>query len=184
MLRNPLTWLLFLIVSTALAACCGSVACDCQDSLDDAVYFNFNLSSTAPNRLDSAAVDTVFFVRQLLPYRDTVTTGQPAIDTIQLLRVGRERGTSVVLNNAQPFGQRGTRKLNQYSYKLYLGKRRAPTASFVIDSIQLEDQLKGDGCCTCNSNVKKLVFLRGTPTPIDASDPSGQDQAVPVTLNR
>lgn len=184
MLRNPLTWLLLFVVSTVLAACCGSVACDCQDSLDDAVYFNFNLSPSAPSRLDSAAVDTVFFVRQLLPYRDTVTTGQAAIDTIRLIRIGRERGNSVILNNAQPFGQRGTRKLDQYSYKIYLGKRRAPSASFVIDSVQLKDEIKSDGCCTCNTNLKKLVFLGGRATPVDATDPSGQDKAVPVTLNR
>jgi hypothetical protein len=185
MLRHPLTWLLLFVVSTALAACCGSVACDCQDSLDDAIVFNFNLDPASPNRFDSTALDTVFFVRQ--PRQNTVPTPTPAvpvIDTLLLVRQGLSRGNSVVLNNAQPFGQRGTRKLDQYSYTLYLGRRRTPTYRVRIDSVRLRNQLDGDGCCTCNRTVGKLLYLNGQTTPQNLTDPSGKDQPVPVLLNR
>jgi hypothetical protein len=185
MLRKPLTWLLLFLVSSVLAACCGSVACDCQDSLDDAVLFNFNLAPGTAGRFDSTAVDSVFLVRQLLPYRDTTRAPRTSIiDTILLTRTGVQRGASVVLNNAQPFGQRGTRKLNQYRYQLYLGKRRVPTIRFQIDSIQLQSQLTSDGCCTCNDNTLKRLYLNGSATPLDLTDPSGQDKPVPVVLNR
>ncbi|HLK97328.1 MAG TPA: hypothetical protein VK364_06135 [Hymenobacter sp.] len=180
MLRNPLTWLLLFIVSTALAACCGSVACDCQDSLDDAIFFDFNLDPSSSTRFDSAAVGTVFIVRQLL--RDTAR--RPGIDTVALVRTRQQWGNSVVLNNAQPFSQRGNRKLDRYFYTLYLGARRAPTTSFRIDSVKLSNRLESDGCCTCNRNTRKLVYLNGQTTPRDLTDPAGKDQPIPVLLTR
>jgi hypothetical protein len=180
MLRNPLTWLLLFIATITLAGCCGSVACDCQDSLDDAVSFSFNQTAGPSRPFTLDELDSVFFVRQLR--RDTAR--RPTIDTVLLVRTAEQRASSVVLNNAQPFGQRGTRKLNQYRYLLYLGKRRAPTAQFRIDSIQLSSRLQSDGCCTCNNNTLKRVFLNGNPQAIDATDPSGQDRAVPVVLSR
>ncbi|AII50966.1 hypothetical protein [Hymenobacter sp. APR13] len=180
MLRNPFTWLLFFIAATALAACCGSVACDCQDSLDDAVSFSFNQTPGTARPFTLEELDSVFFVRALR--RDTAR--RPIIDTVLLVRIAEQRGSNVVLNNAQPFGQRGTRKLDQYRYQLYLGKRRAPTVRFAIDSVQLSSRLQSDGCCTCNNNTLKRVFLNGNPQPIDATDPSGQDKAVPVVLTR
>ena len=180
MLRNPLTWLLLFIASSALAACCGSVACDCQDSLDNAVFFNFNLDPSSPTRFDSASVGTVFIVRQLL--RDTAR--RPTIDTVALVRPRPQWGNSVVLNNTQPFPQRGNRKLDRYFYTIYLGTRRAPTTRFKIDSVKLNDRLESDGCCTCNRNIRKLVYLNGQTTPQDLTDPAGKDQPVPVLLNR
>lgn len=182
MFRKPITWLLVLLFSTALAACCGSVECACNDNLDDALYFRFNLDSAGGRGFSSGQVDSVFWVRQLL--RDTAR--RPSIDTVLLVRVRRQVSDPIVLNNTYPFVQRSTNKLDAYRYKIYLGKRRQPldTAGFRIDSIRLRDELTGNGCCVCNQNVTKRLYLNGATTPLDLADPAGTDQPQPVTLSR
>lgn len=183
MLRNPLSWLLALIGATALAACCGSVACDCKDALDNAVQFRFNLadSTAAPARgFRAAEVDSVYLTRSLL--RDTAR--RPVIDTVLLVRLRREAANPVTLNTSQPFAQRGTLPIDTFRYQLYLGRRRNPTVLYKIDRLKVRNKLEANGCCTCNRNVSKLLYLDGAPTPLDLTDPTGRDEPVPVTLNR
>lgn len=179
MLRNPLTWLLLLVSASALAACCGAVSCDCQDALDDALFFRFDTTATTPRSFRPAEVDSVFLVRypQL-----TLSTPQPAPDTALLIRTGADRGAPIILNNGSPFAAASSRKLNEYRYAIYLGKRRQPTVRYFVDNIQLQDRLVGDGCCTCNLNVVKKLTVDNQP--YDLTDPTGRDAPVTVTLTK
>ncbi len=179
MLRNPLTWLLLLIASTALGACCGSVECVCQDNLDDALFFRFNLDSTNADSMGfrSSQLRSVFIRRVL---RDTT---QPArVDTVVLTARANSVVQTVVINNTRPFVQSGTRKLDQYDYKIYLGRRREPTDSFLVREVQVKDEFVGDGCCSCNVNTRKELTLNGQY--FDLTDPDGQDRSDTVALNR
>lgn len=160
MLRNPLTWLLLFVVSTALAACCGSVACDCRDELDDAVFFRFNLdtaTATSPG-FRANQLDTVYVQRVPLD-----TAQRPRADTIRLTGGRRPIVQTVVINNNQPFVQSGSRKLDEYTYKIYLGARKAPTDSFVVSNIRLLDDIEGNGCCSCNINIDKRLTVNSGP---------------------
>ena len=160
MLRNPLTWLLLFVVSTALAACCGSVACDCRDELDDALIFRFSLdtaTATSPG-FGVKQLQTVFIRRVPLD-----TAQRPRADTVALTGGRRNYVQTVVINNNQPFVQSGSRKLNEYSYKIYLGARRAPTDSFIVSNIRLVDDTEGNGCCSCNINIDKKLTVNGGP---------------------
>ena len=158
MLRNPLTWLLLLIASTALAACCGSVPCDCRDELDDAIVFRFNLDT-------STATSTGFRSRQL----DTVYVRRVPNDTAQRSETIRLTGgrrpivQTVAINNMQPFVQSGSRKLDEYDYTIYIGPRKAPTDSFVVSNIRLLDDTEANGCCSCNVNLDKYLTVNGGP---------------------
>ncbi len=111
MLRNPLTWLLLLIAATALAACCGSVSCECQDNLDDALFFRFNEDLTTPQGFTPAQLDTVFIRRVL---RDTATTTprdttqRPRADTVAVIGTARNPANPLIINNQSPFPQGGT----------------------------------------------------------------------------
>ena len=177
MLRNPLTWLLLFVVSTALAACCGSVACDCRDNLDDAIAFRFNTNTTTPQGFRPEELDTVYIRRVPLD-----TAQRPRADTV-LLTGGRSLFvSSFLINNGTPFGQSGTRKLDQYTYKIYLGRRRAPKDSFVLKDIQIEDRFAGDGCCTCNLNTRKDLRVDGQY--FNLTDPNGNDRLDTLILNR
>ncbi len=177
MLRNPLTWLLLFIVSTTLAACCGSVSCDCPDRLDDALVFRFNLDTLSANSAGfrAAELQTVFVAR--VP-RDTAQ--RPRADTVALVGGRRNLVQTVVINNAVPFPQSGTRKLDQYDYKIYLGARRMPRKSFQITNVVVEDEFVSDGCCTCNENLRKELTVDGRF--YNLSDP--EDQVVEVLLSR
>ena len=134
--RHPLTWLLLLLAAPALAACCGSVACDNRaDALDDALVFRFNLDSTTAQGFRAAQLRTVYVRRVPLD-----TAQRPRADTVALT-ARRQLVPEVVLNNAQPFAQSGTRKLDQYTYEIYLGTRRAPTTRYALTQVQLRDGL-------------------------------------------
>lgn len=181
MLRNSLTWLLLAVFSTALAACCGSVACNCpNDKNDDALSFRFNLDT-----LTTQGVRRGFFTDEI----DSVYIRRVPIDTAQrpradtVLLTGRPGYVATfVINNAQPFAQSSSRKLDRYDYTIYLGRRRQPTQQFVIDTVRVKDQFVGNGCCTCNQNVEKFVRLDGQP--LNVTDPNGGDAAVEIQLNR
>ncbi|MBC8084148.1 MAG: hypothetical protein H7Z21_13150 [Hymenobacter sp.] len=177
MLRNPLTWLLLLITATALAACCGSVACNCRDNQDDALFFRFRLDSSAAQGFRTAELDSVFLRRVPID-----TAQRPRADTVLLTGSRLNFVRTFTINNAQPFPQSGTRKLDQYDYEIYLGRRRAATTRFVIDTVRVLDQIVGNGCCACNVNTRKELTLNGQY--IDLTDPDGQDRPDTVQLGR
>lgn len=178
MLRNPLSWLLLFLFASALAACCGAVACDCQDSLDDALFFRFDTTATSAGYFPPTERDSVYVVRFAI--LTSATTPPTPPDTALLIRTGRDRSTPVIINNASPFAASGTNKLDAYRYAIYLGQRRRPTVRYLVDNIQLQDKLLGDGCCTCNRNVTKKLTVDNQR--YDLTDPASQDQPVYVTL--
>lgn len=180
MLRNPLTWLLLFLSASALAACCGSVACDCQDALDNALFFRFDTTAAAPGAFAPREVDSVFVVRFATFIPPTPPLTPP--DTALLIRTGSDRGAPIVINSASPFAASGGNKLSAYRYAIYLGRRRQPAVRYLVDNIQLQDQLLSDGCCTCNRNVLKKLTVDNQP--YDLTDPGRQDQPVYVTLRK
>ena len=186
MRRSFLTWFLFLATAALVAACCGSTACECNDEFADAVGLRLSTDTlaTGPRKgFTSAETDTLFLVR--VP-RDTAQ--RPRADTVVLARTRRQAVTQpIVINNATPFTRAGNRNLNQYSYQLYLSRRRSGTPvtfRYRIDSIRLRTNYQADGCCTCYQNSNKLVYVNGSTTPLNQNDPTGQNQLIPIEVAR
>lgn len=184
MLRSFLTWFSLLIMTTALAACCGSTACECDDQYADAVGLQFSLDSLNADSTGFRArqVVTVYLVR--VP-RDTAQ--RPRADTVQLLRPVARVAQPIIINNTTPFAQAGNRKLDAYSYQLYLASGRfgrPHSFDFFIDSVKLNTVFRADGCCTCFENNSKLVYVNGSKTASNQTDPDGKNGLVPLTIAR
>jgi hypothetical protein len=188
MLRNSFTWLLLFVFSTALAACCGSVACVCDDNVDDALFFRFALdtATTNPNPTGFRPndLDTVYIQRVPLD-----TAQRPRADTVVILGGRLGFVPTLVINNASPFPQSGTRKLDQYTYKILLASRRQRSnpryreiKSFSVTNIKVEDEFISKSCCTCNNNIQKDLTLDGQPRSL--ADPGGDDKGIEVVLTR
>ncbi|WP_157530517.1 hypothetical protein [Hymenobacter norwichensis] len=164
-------------MSTALAGCCGSVECACNDRLDDALVFRFNVDGVndPTKSFPLTQLDTVFIRRVPID-----TAQRPRADTVAITgRAGYV--TTFTINNNTPFLQNSSRKLDQYDYTIYLGNRRRPTQQFVIDTVRVVDDFAGSGCCTCNRNLDKFIRLDGRD--YNLTDPAGDDQTVEVVLN-
>lgn len=187
MLRSFVTWFSFLIMATALAACCGSTACECDDQYADAVGLQFSADTTGPNPVGFRAreVQNVYLVRVPLD-----TTQRPGADTVLLVRPVARYSQPVVINNATPFAQAGNRKLDSYSYQLYLApSRTSKVHSFDlrIDSVQLNTVFRAEGCCTCFENNNKLVYINGSLTPTNRTAPKdskGSDALLTILIER
>lgn len=188
MLRPLLTWLSVLLTTLLLAACCGSVTCECEDAFADAIGFQFSPPpATGPaTGFAATAIDTVFLVR--VP-RDTAQ--RPRADTVAFARRPDSVYTQpVIINNATPFALASNRKLDDYTYQLYLARRQrksAPTFTFTIDSVALATKYEADGCCTCYRNTGKQVWTtdqRGNRRQFDLTDPTNGNQLVPIVLTR
>ena len=185
MLRTFSTWFCLLLTSALLAACCGSTACECNDTYADAIGFNFSADSsgTAPAGFRIAEIDTVFLIRVPLD-----TAQRPRADTVQIGRARTRVFTQpIVLNNATPFTQAGNRKLDQYTYQLYLAKTRTAkqhTFDYTIDRVELTTVYRADGCCTCFDNINKVVYVNSSPTPINLTDTEKQNQLGVLNVRR
>lgn len=185
MLRSFLTWVSILVMTTALAACCGSTACDCNDTYADAVGLRFDtLGTSSSPAFKVSELRTVFLVRRLLrPDAQQLLLA----DTVQLERTTARARQPLILNNTTPFTQSGNRKLDQYSYRIYLAQSRtAKTHSFdyAIDSVQLRTEYQADGCCTCFNNTRKLVYVNGSTSPVNLNDPQGENGLVALEVRR
>ncbi|GGG36558.1 hypothetical protein GCM10011378_11190 [Hymenobacter glacieicola] len=175
-----------LVATTVLvAACCGSVSCECEDAYADAIGFRFSSDPVAGFR--AADIDTVFVTR--VP-RDPKQ--QPRADTTFIAR-----GTDsvavltqpLVINNATPFSQVGNRKLDQYTYTLYLAKSRraVPIYRYQINQVELTTDYQADGCCTCYLNTGKRVVTtdnKGVSQQFYLTDPAANNQLIPIVLTR
>lgn len=183
MLRPLFTWFLLLTSAVMLAACCGSVACDCQDERADALFFQFDRDTTVTRKgFTTAELRTVYLVRQYL----ADTARSPTRDTVVVTRTTAEvnSNTPVLINNNVPFVQASNRKVDRYQYQVYVGARTAPTFTLVVDSVELDNRYRADGCCTCYLNTKKNVYLRGNPAPFNAADPAADNQPVAIPVRR
>jgi hypothetical protein len=158
MTRTFLNRLLTLGTVAAVAGCCGSVSCNCQDGAADAVTIRFDLDSL--NRgFSSAEVDSVY-IRRIA--RDTAQHLAP--DSVLLVRPRSTAAQPIILNNARPLAANGTRKLSDYRYILRLPTPRKVPATgaykrYFIDQIELDGNFQADGCCTCYQNTEKIVYF-------------------------
>jgi len=185
MLRPLLTWFLLLTTAILVAACCGSTACECNDEFADAVGLRLStdtLGSGPRKGFLSAEVATVYLVRVPLD-----TAQRPKADTVTLIRSRIQAVTqNIVINNATPFTRAGNRNLDQYTYELYLAPSRtaAPTFRYLINRVELRTDYEADGCCTCFQNSNKLVYVNGNPTPLNQTDPTGENRLLPIEVTR
>ncbi|RYU82140.1 hypothetical protein [Hymenobacter persicinus] len=162
MMRTLFLWILLVGTAVAVAACCGSVACDCDDSAADAITLRFEVDSLGQQYFPSD-VDSVYIRRT--PLR--VAQQQLKPDSVLLVRTRANAAQPIVINNAQPLAANGTRKLNAYRYDLRLASKlpnkARPTLrkfpQYVLDSVSLRGNFQGDGCCTCYQNTRKVVFF-------------------------
>jgi hypothetical protein len=198
MLRNLFSWLLTGGATFALAACCGSVACDKQDDYADALLFKFNLDQTGNQGFTRKDIDTVYLKRYTIPI-STNPAVKVAVETIQLLRTQGQDTTAIVLNNNAPFTTANNLKLNSYRYTLFVVRYPATTKPKVIDTvryaienIQLKGNYQGDGCCTYYVNQSKSAQISQMRTyrvptntiTYDFTRPAGQTKQRVYTLNR
>ncbi|QIL77383.1 hypothetical protein [Hymenobacter sp. HDW8] len=198
MRRNLFTWMLGLLVAMAVSACCGSVSCECDDTLEDAVYFQFNLAdSLGATGFRAADVDTVVLVRY--PYVDPLVQLPPNApkvpnDTARIIRSRSLAAEPIVLNTSAPFTAGGGRKLDAYKYQLFVVRHFSAGISpqpvyFSLDSISLAGKFVGDGCCTCYQNEGKKLRVTKAEKPgtsgtiIDVTSAVGAEPK-PVVLSR
>lgn len=183
MLRFSLNWCFCILLAAGLASCCGSVACECDDRYAEAVKLQFSADTAGTGKgFTAREIRTVFLVR--VP-KDM--DQQPRADTVAFARANGQRlRDTLVINNLTPFTRSGNRNLNEYRYEVYLAPARRGPVSFRyrIDSVALNTRLQGDGCCTCYQNTNKLVYSNGSTTPLNLTDPSGNNQLVPLVLAR
>ncbi len=162
-------------LSTALlGGCCANDVCDCNDSQADAVRFRFRFSTDAAapaTTFRPADLDTLVLERSPLPY-DPLAKPETAV----LSRTPAQADDTLVLNNNAPFPQKANTKLNAYRYVIrYLRNppvKGTPTPVLVIDSVGLSGKLDGDGCCTCYTNTRKVLYTSGNPggRPVEPND--------------
>ena len=186
MMRKFSTWLLGLLMATVISACCGSVACECNDVFADALYFRFNRADTLTTGFRTVDIDTVFLVR--LPYDDTQVEGPPTTppDVVSIIRSRATVDSLIILNNNAPFAVGGNRKLDAYTYRLFVVRHfpegtipRRDTVFYALDEIRLKGRFTGDGCCTCYQNEgKRLRITRGK-----VGDATGKIVELPPTDN-
>ena len=175
-----------------LAGCCANNPCDCQDLLEDALYFKFDNTFTA------ADIDTVYLSRYaggygLVPLTQATlvrTTRLPYAVHRKLVAAGLDTANTIVLANNYPFTPGSTGgKISQYTYLLQVRHadtaRTAPASqphplrTYSIGLIRLAGQYTGDGCCTCYQNTRKTVVLNGQH--LDQTETSGQP--IPIVLH-
>jgi len=147
-----------------LAGCCANNVCDCPNEAQaDAIRIVFD--STKFKKREE--LDTLVLVRYLhynakkLP----LPVPLPKPETVTLIRTAAQAYDEVIINNATPFSQLGSARLDTFSYVLryYPGtkpKLRRSMLALVIDSVKLSGSFEGNGCCTCYTNSRKLVWAR------------------------
>ncbi|QJX47712.1 hypothetical protein HMJ29_12480 [Hymenobacter taeanensis] len=184
MLRSFFTWFLLLSTAALVAACCGSVACDCNDANADSFALKFDTTTASTRPFKVADLDTVYVVRRVL----ADTAKRPVRDTVAIVRTLQQvRQQPIIINNTSPFVATNNRKVSQYSYKLYLvdsKKPKVPTDSVVVERVDLAGEFKADGCCTCYENTKRVLYIKGLATPFDATNPADPKQPVPFVVKR
>ena len=153
-----------------LAGCCANNVCDCPNEAQaDAIRIVFDRSKfTTPDELD-----TLVLVRYLHPDPKNPSAILSKPETVTLIRTAAQiaANDTLVINNAKPFNQLGSARLDTFSYVLryYPGiksKTRASKRVLFINRVKLSGSLEGNGCCTCYTNSRKLaqVWLDSTQT--------------------
>lgn len=166
-LFSRLVALLALLATAGLqAGCCANDVCAPPNERADAITLRFATGAdtlATGHSFGQMELDTLIIQRSPLPYRPTT---RPEI--VVLLRTPAQRRDSVVLNNNAPFTQAGTAKLDAYRYVVQYLKpvprsKPVPTTVLVVDSVQLDGRIDGNGCCSYYHNTKKVAFLNSNP---------------------
>lgn len=190
MLRTVFTWLLLAGAALVLAACCGSVACDCQDQNDDSFYFRFNLDSTSTAGFRAAQVQRVYISRSTPDTIPLVVNGTRVVrngiprDTIVMLsdtaiitRPARQVADPVIIGNTTPFTARAGQKVNSSTYSIFVLRAPRDTVRYQLTNLAITGDFEADGCCACYRNTNKT--LRVDDSPFDATS----EEPKPYTLN-
>jgi hypothetical protein len=180
MLRSLFTWFLLLSTAALVAACCGSVACDCNDSNADSFAIQFDTLKTNPRAFAPESLNTVYAVRQVIGD----TAKRPTRDTVVITRTIQQRSRPLIINNTSPFVPNNNRRVSQYTYNIYLGTRKKPTTTVVVERVDLAGEFKADGCCTCYENTKRELYITGQPAPFIATNPADPKQPIPFVVQR
>lgn len=137
-----------------LSGCCANNVCDCKDAQADAVQLRFS------NAFSVSDLDTILIQRYPLKY-----TAATKPETVTLIRTVTHARDSILLDNATPFPQLGSARLNRYRYvvQYYVqlpGSKSLATTAYIIDSLHIRGSLEGNGCCTCYTNAEKTIFAK------------------------
>lgn len=143
-----------------LAGCCANNVCDCPNEAQaDAIRIVFDSSFKRPDELD-----TLLLVRYLRTDSLKPPVPLPKPETVTIVRTAAQLAANdtLLINNATPFGQLGSARLDTFRYVLhyYPGTkpRVRPSKRLVyIRRVELSGSLDGNGCCTCYTNSRKLV---------------------------
>ena len=145
-----------------LAGCCANNVCECPNEAQvDAIRIVFD-STSYKSRTE---LDTLVLVRYLRPKVKNSSAPLSKPETVTLIRTAAQAYDIVIINNATPFSQLGSSRLDAFNYVLryYPGtkpKLRPSKLALVIDSVKLSGSFEGNGCCTCYTNSRKEVFAR------------------------
>lgn len=174
-------------VLAALAGCCANNVCDCQDEHADDLTLQFRVSDNPaanPGSFAPADVDTVYLLRYALPLPGG--SGRIPRDSVRLVRPVAQATNPIIINNNAPFGAVPGRKLDRYSYTVFVRLSGSPQStagrkSYVLRDIVLRGELDGTGCCTCYRNTTKMAALNGQRYDLTEKD---DRQPVPLELTR
>lgn len=141
-----------------LAGCCANNVCDCPNEAQaDAIRIVFDSASyKSPTELD-----TLVLVRYLHPADPAkFPTPLPKPETVVIRRTAAQAYDTVIINNATPFSQLGSARLDTFTYVLRYYpdsklKVRPSKRALVIDRVKLSGSFEGNGCCTCYTNSRK-----------------------------
>ena len=165
MFFSPITRLAALAgLGMVLAGCCANNVCDCPNEAQaDAIRIAFDRSKFP----DPTELDTLVLVRYLRPNPKNPSAVLPKPETVTLIRTAAQLAANDTLsiNNATPFSQFGSARLDTFSY--YPGSKprtRPSKLALVIDQVKLSGSLEGNGCCTCYTNSRKLALARRDST--------------------
>ncbi|GAB3741285.1 hypothetical protein GCM10027594_21040 [Hymenobacter agri] len=168
-----------------LPGCCANNVCDCPNEAQaDAVRIVFDRTKfTVPEELD-----TLVLVRYLHYNRQAPPAVLPKPEIATIIRTAAQAYDTLLINNASPFSQLGSARLDTFSYALryFPGtkpKTRPGKTVLVIDRVKLSGSLEGNGCCTCYTNSRKLALARPDSTQPAVYTNLGSRRAV-LTVTR
>jgi hypothetical protein len=154
------------------SGCCANNVCDCNDAQADAIKIRFARSQSATDMVGFTPGDLDTLIVQRYP-KDLNTTNFRSVtpETVTLFRTADRAYDSLVINNATPFPQSGTNRIDQYKYVVrYNDPRRAQrlrprsVPALIIDKVELNGSFEANGCCTCYTNLQKTVTFRQDST--------------------
>lgn len=158
-----------------LAGCCANNVCDCPNEAQaDAVRIVFDRSKFTT----AAELDTLVLVRYLHYDTNKPPVPLPKPETVTIVRTAAQVAAydTLIINNATPFSQLGSARLDTFSYVVRYyptstQKVRPSKLALIIDRVKLSGSFEGNSCCTCYTNSRKLALARldsaKTPTYTD-----------------